>query len=168
MKTKILVLPGYSPKNREWALAVKKKLSFRHSVLVHEWTHWRLGGTLKPRHEVELILKEIGREKINLIAKSVGTMVAMLILRQLSEKVEKIILCGIPSVSPERLKLFQEALKDFPADNVICFQNIKDQFADFEKVKNFLKEVNPEIKTVEKPRSDHHYPYFEEFIRFLG
>jgi pimeloyl-ACP methyl ester carboxylesterase len=164
---KILVLPGYSLHNREWAYEVKKKLSFKHSILVHGWAHWRLGGTLKPKHEVELILKEIGREKIDLIAKSVGTMVAMLVLRQAPEKINKIILCGIPSVSPERLTLFQEALENFPEKDIICFQNTADPLAGYIEVKEFMEKVNSEIEVIEESRHDHNYPYFEEFEKFL-
>ena len=36
-----------------------------------------------------------------------------------------------------------------------------------EEVKNFMSKVNPKIKVVKMPRSDHHYPYPEEFRRFL-
>lgn len=164
---KTIVLPGYSLHNKEWALEIKKRLSYKQAVLVHEWTHWRLGGTLRPKHEIELILKEIGWDKVNIIAKSVGTMVAMLILPQIAGKVGKIILCGIPSISAERLNLFQKALKDFRFENVICFQNSKDPFATYIEVKNFLAGISPKIEVVETPRNDHNYPYFEKFQQFL-
>ncbi len=164
---KTIVLPGYSLHNKAWALEIKKSLSFRQSVLVHEWQHWQLGGTLHPKHEIGKILTEIGRNKINLIAKSVGTMVAMHLLAEIPEQINKIILCGIPSVSEERKNLFTASLSDFPAEKIIVFQNTKDPFASFTEVKTFMHDVNPEIKVVEKERSDHDYPYFEDFKNYL-
>lgn len=165
---KTIVLPGYSLHNKDWALDVKKRLSFKQSVLVHEWTHWRLGGTLRPKHEIAGILKEIGRDKVNIVAKSVGTMVTMLILPQIAGKINKIILCGIPSVSEERKRLFAASLSGFDPKNIIVLQNTKDPFASHEEVKKFMRFVNPKIKVIEKSGSGHNYPYFEDFRKFLS
>lgn len=164
---KTIVLPGYSLHNKDWALEIKKSLSFRQSVLVHEWQHWQLGGTLHPKHEIGKILKEVGREKVNLIAKSVGTMVAMHLLAEIPELIKKIILCGIPSVSEERKNLFAAYLAGFPAKEILVFQNTKDPLASFSQVKDFMRDVNPKIKIIEKERSDHNYPYFAEFNEFI-
>lgn len=165
---KTIVLPGYSLHNKDWALEIKKSLSFRQSVLVHEWQHWQLGGTLHPKYEIRKILKEINKDKVNIIAKSVGTMVAMNVLAEIPEQINKIILCGVPSVSEERKKLFTVSLSVFPEEDIVVFQNTKDPLAGFEEVKNFMKLVNPKIKVIEKLRSDHHYPYFEDFKEFLN
>ncbi len=165
---KTIVLPGYSLHNKDWALEIKKGLSFRQSVLVHEWQHWRLGGSLHPKHEIAKILKEVGRDKVNVIAKSVGTMICMLLIAEIPDQINKIILCGIPSVSEERKKLFTAYLSGFPVEKIIVFQNTKDPFASFEEVKDFMKDVNPKIKVIEKERSDHNYPYFEKFGKFLN
>jgi len=164
---KTIVLSGYSLHNKDWALEIKKSLSFRQSVLVHQWQHWKLGGALRPKYEIGKILKEIGRDKVNIIAKSVGTMIAMRVLSEIHDQIGKIILCGIPSVSEERKRLFTASLSDFPVENIICFQNTKDPFAAFVEVKNFMFKVDPEIKVVEKLRSDHNYPYSEDFQKFL-
>ena len=164
---KTIVLPGYSLHNKEWALEIKKSLSFRQSVLVHQWRHWKLGGALRPKYEIGKILKEIGRDKVNIIAKSVGTMIAMRVLSEIGNRVNKIVLCGIPSVSEERKQLFTASLSAFPAENVICFQNIEDPFAAFDEVKKFMSEVNSKIKVIKKPGNGHSYPYFEEFAGFL-
>ena len=180
---KTIILPGYSLHNKGWALEIKKSLSFRDSVLVHEWQHWQSGGTLHPKHEIGKILKEIKRDKVNVIAKSVGTMVCMHLLSEIPEQINKIILCGIPSVSEERKKLFTFSLSGFPERDVVVFQNTRDPLASFSEVKEFItalrnadmssskdvmKDVNPKIKIIEKERSDHNYPYFEDFKEFLG
>lgn len=164
---KTIVLPGYSLHNKDWALEIKKSLSFRQSVLVHEWQHWQLGGTLHPEHEIGKILKEIGRDKVNLIAKSIGTMICMHLLAEIPEQINKIILCGIPSVSEERKKPFTASLSVFPEKDIVVFQNTKDPLASCEEVKDFMRDVNPKIKVIEKERSDHNYPYFAEFNEFI-
>ena len=164
---KTIILPGYSMHNKDWALEIKNSLSFKQSVLVHEWRHWKLEGALRSKYEIGKILKEIARDEINLIAKSVGTMIAMKVLPEIDGRINKIILCGIPSVSEERKQLFTASLSAFPAENVICFQNIEDPFAAFDEVKKFMSEVNSKIKVIKKERSDHNYPYFEDFQLFL-
>lgn len=164
---KTIILPGYSLHNKDWALEIKKNLSSRQSVLVHQWQHWEKGGDLHPKYEIGKILKEIKKDKVNLIGKSVGTMIAMKVLAEIGDRVGKIILCGIPSVSEERKRLFTTSLSAFPVKNIICFQNTLDPFATFEEVRKFMKEVNPKIKVVEKPGNDHHYPYFEDFKEFV-
>ena len=166
-RMKTIVLPGYSLHNKDWALEIKKSLSFRQSVLIHEWQHWKKGGDLHPKYEIGKILKEIKRDKVNLIAKSVGTMFAMKVLSEIGDQIGKIILCGIPTVSEERKNLFTASLSAFPAENVICFQNTKDPFATFDEVNKFMAKVNSKIKVIERPGNDHNYPYFEDFANFL-
>lgn len=162
---KTIILPGFSPHNRGWAQEAAKKTG----GIVHLWLHWETGGSnLSLNKEIEKILSEIGKEKVNVIAKSVGTMVVMHLLLKIPAQIDKIILCGIPTVSGERLTLFKQALKDFQAKDIVCFQNTKDPLATFTEVKTFLAEVNLKIKIVEKPRSDHNYPYFTEFNKFLS
>ena len=165
---KTLILPGFSLHNKDWALEIKKSLSFRQSVLVHEWQHWQLGGALHPKHEIGKIVKEIGRDKVNVLAKSVGTMVAMHLFAEIPGQINKIILCGLPSVSLDRKNLFISSLSDFDPKKIIVFQNTKDPLAGFAEVKTFMHDVNSKIKVVEKERSDHNYPYFEDFKKFLN
>lgn len=157
---KTIILPGFSLHNKEWA----EKLD----GVVHCWLHWTTGKSLSLKVESERILDEVGKEKVNFIAKSVGTGVLMHVLPEIKSQINKIILCGIPSVSDERKKLFVTSLLGFPAENIICFQNTLDPFATFEEVKKFMGDVSINIKVVEKSGSDHNYPYFEDFEKFLG
>ena len=53
-------------------------------------------------------------------------------------------------------------------ENIIVFQNSHDPFATYEEVKKFMVKVDPKIKVVEKERTDHNYPYFEDFQLFLS
>lgn len=162
------ILPGYSAHNKEWAEEVAKNLDLGQEIRPVFWSHWdNPSKTFKPKEKAQDVIDVLMADTGNIIAKSVGTLVTALILQEIPERIHKVILCGIPSTSDERLKIFSEAFKNFPAENVIVFQNTKDPFGSFEEVKKFMKKVNPKIKVVEKPRSDHNYPYSPDFQEFL-
>lgn len=157
-----IIFPGYSLRNKGWGGEIAKDLDAK----LHYWKHWA-GGSLSVKYEVGKILEEIGDDEVNILAKSIGTMVAMHTIQKIPGRVEKIILCGIPSTSDQRLKLFQKSLAHFPSENIIVFQNEKDPLGNYKEVKKFMSKVNPRIKVVKMPRSDHNYPYPEEFRKFL-
>lgn len=167
---KMIILPGYSPKNREWAYEVKDNLKVGHKVIVHEWPHWKsLNSSLSVSRETEKILKKVGDDKVNFIAKSVGTRVLMHLTPLLQGRINKVILCGIPTegVSETAIKIYSEGFGHLEPGQVVVFQNKKDPLANFVDIKKFIGSINPKIKVFEKPRSDHHYPYYEEFQNFL-
>lgn len=161
---KTIILPGYSPRNKVWADEVKKNLE--GEAFVHEWEHWK-GGAMSVKRELERMMAEVGTEELSIIAKSVGTRVAMQFLLRKTNKIEKIILCGIPTVSDENAQLFIQALENFPPKNIIVFQNEKDPFATSKEVKEFMGKANSEISVIGKPANTHDYPYFEDFEDFL-
>ncbi len=163
---KTIILPGYSPRNKDWGEKVKESLFLGHKIILHEWMHWQ-GGAMSVKKELEKIISEVGKEDLNIIAKSVGTGVCMNFLLRKTNKVEKIVLCGVPSVSEENAQLFGRALENFPAKNIIVFQNEKDPFATYAEVKEFLGKVNSEIEVVKKPAHNHDYPYYDDFETFL-
>jgi pimeloyl-ACP methyl ester carboxylesterase len=166
---KTIILPGYSPHNIDWANQVANYLKpkLKDEIIVHNWQHWTK-GSFSLKGEVEKITKEIENLKVNIIAKSVGTRVAMHLLTHLPDRINKLILCGIPSVSEEMRKYYKEGLKAIPSEKVVCFQNKKDPFVTFEQIKEFVGSIDKSIKVIEKPRSDHDYPYFEDFSLFLN
>jgi len=165
-----IILPGYSLHNKEWAEEAVKNLTIntKDEIFIHEWRHWSKKAGLSIKYEVGKIVEEIGKDKVNIIAKSVGTMVTMHILQRIGDRIEKIILCGIPSVSTEREKLFASSLLAFPSEKIICFQNKNDPFTSYKEVRKFMLGINPKIKVFEKPRSDHHYPYYKDFQNFIS
>ena len=164
---KTVILPGYSPHNRDWAEEVAKKLHLGHEVMVHYWKHWKMGGSLSFKYEIEKIIEKVGNDELNFIAKSVGTGVLAQFLMRKTNKINKMILCGIPSIRPENAEMFRRAFEDIPAGNIVVFQNIKDPFATYEEVKEFVGGVNPDIKVIGKPAHTHDYPYSEDFEKFL-
>lgn len=170
-----IILPGYSLRNKEWAESIGERLKLKTNntlrdkseTIIHHWKHWT-EGSMSVKYEVEKILEEAGADDLNIIAKSVGTMIAMHLLAEIPKQIQKVILCGIPSVGEERRSLFKKVLAGFPAKKIIVFQNEKDPLGSYEEVKKFMAKVNPKIKVIKMPRSDHHYPYPEEFRKFLS
>jgi len=166
---KTIILPGYSPHNKDWAEEIKNQMKLGHEIIVHSWKHW-VEGSFSLKYELEKIQEEIGDEKVNILAKSVGTRVAMALLKDNHEQVEKLILCGIPGVPRieiPRFNLYKNSINLLPARKVLVIQNEKDPFGNFEKVKKFIGKVNKDIQVISKPRSDHNYPYSVDFKKFF-
>ncbi len=162
------ILPGYSVHNKGWTEDVAKNLRLPHEIRPVFWSHWDdPSKTFNPHEKAEDVIDVLLKDKANIIAKSVGTLVAAYVLQKIPDRTHKVILCGIPSVSDERLQTFREAFAKFPPENVICFQNSRDPLGNYQKVKEFMGKVNPKIKVIEKERNDHNYPYSEDFQKFL-
>lgn len=119
------------------------------------------------KYELERIGKEVDSDKLNIIAKSLGTGVTAQLLMRKTNEINKIVLCGIPSINPANAEIFASAFLDFPPDKIIVFQNAKDPLASYEEVREFVKRINPSMKVVKKPAHTHNYPYFEDFQAFL-
>lgn len=162
------ILPGYSAKNKDWADDVAKNLKLEGQIRPIYWDHWENPEKhFRPKEKARLTAGLAKGQKVNIIAKSVGTLVAAYIVESIPLQINKVILCGIPTVSEERLGVFQNAYKDIDPGKIICYQNDGDPFEKPPDIKKFMDEVNPKIEIVSKPRSDHHYPYYEDFNHFL-
>lgn len=164
---KTIILPGFSEHNKDWVDELEKSLNLSHQVIGVNWEHWKAKGGLKIKMEMEKIKKIVGKDDFNIIAKSVGTMVALKALETYKDKVNKIILCGIPSISEKRIDLFKNSIKDFNTKNIICFQNSFDPFVSFKNLEKELIKINKNIKMIEKPFRNHDYYYIKDFINFL-
>jgi pimeloyl-ACP methyl ester carboxylesterase len=167
---KTIILPGYSQHNRDWAIELKKNIDLGHEIMVHEWRHWKSPSlSLSLRYELSEILRKIGKDKVNIIAKSVGTRVAMDVVTKIPKQIVKVILCGIPTRGDSEIakKTYSSGLSLLSPTQITLYQNTKDPFASFSDIKKFIGKINPQIKVVEKPRSDHHYPYPNDFLAFL-
>lgn len=163
------ILPGYSPKNKDWAQDVAKNLKLGHDLRPVFWGHWDdPEKTFKPKEKAQDVIDILLKDNANIIAKSVGTFVAAYAIAKIPDRINKVILCGIPAVTNEKLEIFKKAFENFPAGSVICFQNTKDPWATYTEVKEFMAKVNPKIRVIEKSRSDHDYPYSEDFREFLA
>lgn len=179
---KTLILPGYSEHNREWAEDIAKTLSVNNlPTIVHNWLHWRstqidlnitsgkvakLGMSL--RKELVRIREEIGNDKVNIIAKSVGVYVCLNLVPKISRQVNKVILCGIANVaSDDKRDLVNTLTSRISLEKILCIQNENDKYVPYAAAEKFYHSVNLGLKVISKPRSDHAYPYAEEFEKFL-
>lgn len=163
------ILPGYSAGNKDWAEETAKNLKVEGQIRPIFWDHWQNPEKhFRPKEKARLIVGLARGQKVSIVAKSVGTLVAAYVISEIPQQINKIILCGIPTVSDERLGVFQEACKNIEPVQAICYQNEGDPFEKPEDIEKFMRKVNPRIKVVSTPRHDHHYPYYEEFNKFLA
>lgn len=166
---KILILPGFSLHNKEWAYEVAKHIG--SYSLVHEWKHWQTesNNDFNPQDEGKTIIEQIGNDEVSIVAKSIGTYVTGLILPQIFDQIGKVILCGIPlgDLDDARKNQMIINLRIVSPGRVLCIQNINDPHGRSGDVKILLEEINPAIQFIEKDRNDHEYPYFEDIKNFL-
>lgn len=156
------VLPGYSSGNQQWAEDVAHKLKVDGDIRPIFWDHWRdEGAHFDPKEKARVLSHLAPNLFVNIVAKSVGTLVASYMIENIPEQVKKVIFCGIPvnDLSEEEIELIKSTVKKL-GDKLIIYQNESDPHGSFERVKDFGK-------VILKPRSDHEYPYFEEFNEFL-
>lgn len=163
---KTFVIPGYSPKNKEWGDETAKQVDGEPVA----WAHWEDVNTrFNITEETNKLSERIGEGKVNIIAKSIGTLVLMHYLEKNWAKVNKVVLCGVPiNDLNENDKSYYKILSDLSPENTAIFQNSTDEHGGFEEVRRFLALFNPNVKIIEKPGSTHDYPYFDEFKEFLS
>lgn len=164
---KTIILPGYSKRNKQWAEDVAQKMRLGHEIVVHNWRHWSEDKSLSFKYEIEKILKKVGSEKFNIISKSVGTRVALRLMAEVPERINKAVLTGLASTGNDMRKLLEKALPDFPIEMLLVIQNENDPYADYDGVEKLIHSIKPEVNVVKKESDQHHYPYPDEFERFL-
>lgn len=167
MPTKLLILPGFSLKNKDWAEQTQKDLRGQFPTEVVYWQHWTTGEPEPDwlQKEADRIKEIANGQQTNILAKSIATAIAGI----LTPIAGKIILCGIPinDFLPGTEELYLP-FKIFPAERVLCFQNYNDPHGSFAQAQQFLSTLNPAIKLIKKSRSDHEYLYSPDFLRFLS
>lgn len=163
-----IILPGYSLHNKDWADESAKLLSDSN---VFYWKHWKLNSPISisvsspPSKFIELIKEE----KINILAKSVGTYVASKIISTYPRKINKVILCGIPITNLLKNDIvYKRAFNSAKSENLIIFQNDKDPLGQGEAVKQIIKNMDFNFEVLINSRSDHNYPFYNDFKKFLG
>jgi hypothetical protein len=162
---KTIILPGFSINNKEWGIEALKHLD---TPVFYEWTHWEGEGKFDITTELKKLLPKARNHKVNILAKSIGTWVTVNLLREKGVSINKIILCGIPlhDLSEGELAEYSSLIEIDPK-NILVIQNLEDPHGSFHEVKNFVGKINPDIKLIEKDRSDHNYPYFYSFKEFF-
>jgi len=52
-----IILPGFSPTNRQWAIEAKEEMGTEGGALIHEWKHW---DTQNPVRDFKNLLPDLG------------------------------------------------------------------------------------------------------------
>jgi hypothetical protein len=157
-----LVLPGYSIKNKTWADEVCRNLKIDGIIRPFYWMHWTdESDKFDAKEKAQLIAKHVKGNSVNIIAKSIGTLVASYLYELVPNQIEKVIFCGIPinGFDEEKIEVVKKCITG-KGNNFLGFQNTSDPYSNFDKVKDFGN-------IVAKERSNHEYPYFDEFNKFL-
>ncbi|OGM30149.1 hypothetical protein A2630_02940 [Candidatus Woesebacteria bacterium RIFCSPHIGHO2_01_FULL_44_10] len=164
------ILPGYSPSNRQWAEEVANKLQVTGEIRPIIWDHWDdSNAVFKPEEKVQMLIGIMAGGSANIIAKSIGTLVASLLISQIPKQITKVIYCGIPSGNFKNYQeVYTKAMTFLPADKILVLQNQADPLGSFEVTQAAIQQTNPKITVKSMPASDHNYPYFDEFQKFIG
>lgn len=169
---KVIILPGASLHNKEWALQVADYLKDDFDTKVIEWQHWqdasKASGGINVHAERIKIENEIGNDKVYVVAKSIGTYVVCAFLQEVMQKIEKLVLLGVPlNDLSETDKTAYRSLAKYRLENLLVIQNLNDPRGPAEAAQDFLTTVNPGISVVVKPAADHNYPYLSDIADFL-
>ena len=160
-----IILPGYSPRNRDWAEDLAAEIP---GAEVHPWAHWNTGAQMDPRAELTAIQERIGADTVNLLAKSVGCRIAARTILHAPAQIEQVIFCGIPSTAADSRADLAAAMARLPADRILVVQNRDDPYARYSAVREMISGIDPGVQVVEGNRADHHYPFPEVFKAFLS
>lgn len=165
-----LILPGYSINNKEWAEETARNLKLGGQIRPVSWDHWTDPTKKFDKKEKARMLTDVtGEDEVNIIAKSIGTLVAAYIIKSIYKRINKVIFVGLPmtDLETEDKLLITEALRLLPTPKIMCLQNSNDPHGSFEEAKDFIISINSEIKIYPKDGSDHNYPYYSDFQKFL-
>ncbi len=162
-----VILPGGSAKNKEWIDTVAANLDVEGIIRPISWDHW-LDPSKKfyPKEKADLIANHTKGSKLNIVAKSIGCLVAAYVIEQIPGQINKVILNGIPLADLNEMEkqTIKKSLIMLNPKNLICIQNSQDTHASYSDVEMFLPEGT---NLIEKERTDHEYPYFEDYASFL-
>ena len=164
----VLLLPGNSPRHKEWVERLKIALDPHFdSVKSQQYRHWETGDNWA---DIDYEIN-VAKDAVNdlspyiLIGKSIGTaIVSKGIVKGLLHP-EKIILLGVPingGVSKDDLQNWFEQIK-LP---IVIVQNTFDPYGSFAEVKSLFEKISS-ITFVELPGSTHDYDDFDEIARLI-
>ncbi len=163
---KYILLPGLSPKNKDWAYQLKAEFKTAGlELIVIEWNHWegekRNFSISFERENLLRLLKDF--DEYTIIAKSVGTRLASTMIEKELLKPVQLILMGIPSQN----EVYEKALVKLNPRKIKVIQNTGDPLGKFEEVEKFINKINPDIEIIEGGRNDHSYPYGELILDLI-
>lgn len=163
----ILVLPGFSVRNRIWLEEAGKTLSKKYQCVLHEWRHWFTGDKKDFSLEKEtLSIKDKIKncKQLFLLAKSIGTYVgANLISKEKGKDFRRVVFCGVPlnDLSLFAQKKLSKNLSKFDPSRFLIIQNDLDPHGTYNQVESFAGQIGKNFRIIKMQASDHDYFYFD-------
>ncbi|MEI6042343.1 MAG: hypothetical protein WCQ00_02130 [bacterium] len=161
---KLIILPGNSKSNREWA--DKAALAFSNEfedIYRQYYSHWE-GDDADINFEIELdkLVDNLGSDDYIIFAKSVGIIVTLYGIFRGKIKPKKCVFVGFPiNMALKEGFNVTSWLREFKIPTVLI-QNSNDPITSFDDLKNYLEPLNKtNIELIELEGDNHKYDDFE-------
>jgi len=161
---KLIILPGNSKSNKEWADATAEAFSSSFSeIYTQSYSHWDNGEEfINFDTELDKLVKNVGSDDCIVMAKSAGSMLAIYGVHKKMFYPTKCLFVGLPIRFAEEnnMELIQW-LQDYDTPTLII-QNSHDPITSFEELKTALAPLNKtNIDLIEIDGDNHKYSDFE-------
>lgn len=169
-----LFLSGFSDRNKDWMNSVIASLPSQDFIPTL-YPHWGKEidfdsylNNLNLDDYLTSILPETEPE-INILAKSFGTLIASKLISTQKVKINKVILCGIPSNLLSNFSSIYQSLSNLAPTNLLIIQNEFDKYGPVKEISTKLASLGINTHIVEIPNnSSHDYDQLELFANFLN
>jgi len=171
----IIIFPGNSKRNKEWADAAEQAfvgVDGVGKIYKQYYKHWETGeSNINFETELEVFAQNAPQgEPYVVIAKSAGSLLTMLGVSKRIINPVKVVFCGVPISSKDKNDDFVFFGVDQFSSPGLVFQNDRDPIATFKQVKEVF-EGKDTIKVIERIADNHDYLDFsdvkEEIIQFI-
>ncbi len=160
---KLIVLPGNSKRNKEWAdgAAAAGSSSF-DPVYKHYYQHWDTGEeVINFDLELRRVTEQAGVGEFAVFAKSAGSVLTINGNYLGKFKPARCLFVGLPLGTPEQEAQLGEKIHALTVP-VTIIQNTGDPYSNHARVQSFLGKINlPNITLKETPGNNHDYLYFD-------
>lgn len=161
---KLVILPGNSPSNREWADEAKESFSSMFSdIYVQSYSHWNSGQEfIDFDTELAKLVKNVGQKDCVVLAKSAGAMLSVYGVHKNIFHPLKCVFLGLPiRFAEENNFALEQWFQQYDVPTVVI-QNSNDPVTSFQKVEVALSSLNKtSIELIEIEGDDHKYNDFE-------
>ncbi len=161
---KLVILPGNSHLNKEWAENASSFFSKDfEDRYVQNYLHWdNEQDTINFEVEAKKLVENIGDTECTILAKSAGAMLAIYCVSKNLIKPRKCIFVGLPVIwAKERNFDLEKWIQNFDIPTIVI-QNSNDPVTSYAQAKSFLDALHKEnIEIREIHGDDHTYDNFE-------
>ncbi len=170
---KIVIVPGNSPKNKEWTEKIEKflRLNKKHDVLSIKYSHWDSGENIINIKEEAVKLGALLSlsEEYLIVAKSAGILVSMRALLSGRINPKSFIFLGLPLGWAIEKEIDINLMFNKFSSSALIIQNDKDPVAPATEVRKFLKKLKTpkDIRLIEISGDTHDYDNFRLISSFI-